>query len=173
MPSRERHYFENHRSQENMLSPELQPHGFSHVVVGENSRTLPQLLTEGLKRVPPCALPGPRVPASSSKFPHARCSILSSSLPIVTTDPLGAELRCATFMKIETVGILNSRSKGQVSILLARLVVRGLARPKGDSFLLLHRCRDCGREQAKLLPRVLCLEKDQAPPPVSCSEDEP
>lgn len=112
MPSRERAYFENHRSQENMLSPELQPHGFSHVVVGENSRTLPQLLTEGLKRVPPCALPGPRVPASSSKFPHARCSILSSSLPIVTTDPFGCRVTLREFHEDRNCRYFEQSFKG-------------------------------------------------------------
>ena len=101
VPSRERAYFGNHRSEENTLSLKLQPHGFSPVVVGENSRTLPQLSTDGLKRVPRLRIARSASSASPSKFPHARCLLLSPSLPIGTTNLLGAELRWASFMKIQ------------------------------------------------------------------------
>jgi len=156
-----------------MLSPELQPHGFSPVVVGENSRTLPQLPTEGLKRV--LCLRIARSASSRKSLEIPTCQMLA----VVTLaanrdyDPFGCRVTLREFHEDPTV-ILNSRSKGQASILIARLVVRGLVQPKevqSDTFLCID-AEISAESRTNFLPRVL-LGKKSGPHPVSCLEDKP
>ena len=155
------------------MSLELQPHGFCPVVIGENSRTLPQLPTEGVKRVPHLRIA--RF-ASSREFLEIPARQTLDAVILTANrnnDPLGAKLRCASFMKIE-IGILNSPLKGQLSILFARLVIRRLAQLKGRSerhISLASMPRLRLRASGIIAACPVC--KKTGPPPVSCSEDEP
>lgn len=155
-----------------MLSQELQPHGFSPFVVGENSRTLPQLPTEGLKRVPRLRIA--RSASSRKSLEIPTCQMLAVTLTASRNyDPFGCRVTLREFHEDPTV-IFNSRSKGRASILIARLVVRALAQPKEvpPTHFSCIDAETSAESKTKFSPRVL-LRKRSGPPPVSCSEDEP
>jgi hypothetical protein len=174
VPSRERPYFGNHRSEGNMLSPGLQPHGFSHVAVGENSRSLPQLPTGGLKRVTPCALARPRVPASSVKFPH--CQMLDAVILTPNRDyaPFGCRVTLGEFHADRDWYFEQSFKRSTVdtncSIGGSRTCPAKGGSARHISLASMPRLR---LRAMRNFRSVFCLEKDQAPPPVSRSEDEP
>lgn len=136
-----------------MLSPELRPHGFRHVVAGKNSRTLPQLPTEGLKRVPRLRIARSASSCKSLEIPT--CQMLAVTLTANRNyDPFGCRVTLREFHEDPTV-ILNSRSNGQVPILIARLVVRGLVQPKevqSDTFLCID-AESSAESKTKFSPR--------------------
>lgn len=151
-----------------MLSPEMRPQGLGHVLVGENSRTVAQRQTEGLKRLRRSHISNRRVLPSASKFPHARCS------NVVTLDgnrdynPCGTELVSVTSMKVETANS-DSRSMGQVSILIDRWFadrpIQRRSRAKHFS------CIDAEIVTESFSARGGSLEKDQALPEEFNTED--
>ena len=162
-----------------MLSPGFQPHGFSHVAVGENSRSLPQLPTEGLRRVTPCTLPRPRVPASSAKFPH--CQMLDNVILTANRDyaPFGCRVTLREFHADRDWYFEQLFKRSTVDINCSIGGSRTCPAKKGSaryiSLASMPRLRLRARRNFRRVfcLEVFCLEKDQAPPPVSRSEDEP